>query len=135
MPSACHARSLAAGTAAGLPSSGAPIRVKRKAGSRVRASLAAATNSPTPLFHSIRETMVMRTGPAGSGDGAKRAGSTPEPGMTSMRRRWMPSPATKAASSGFCTRQMLRLSLSAQRSPRRSSGRSSRARISSDENT
>ena len=43
--------------------------------------------------------MVARRGPSGSGDGAKRAVSTPEPGITAMRCRSMPSPATNAPSS------------------------------------
>ena len=79
--------------------------------------------------------MATRTGPAGSGEGAKRVVSTPKPGMTAMRRRSMPSPATKAASSGFWTTQVLRLPFSAQPSARRSKGRSSRARMSPDEKT
>ena len=48
-PSACHARSRASGTAAGLPSSGAPTRVKRRAGCCARTARAASTNSPTAL--------------------------------------------------------------------------------------
>ena len=48
-PSARHASSFATGTAAGLSSSGAPIRVKRNAGWRARATRAASTNSPHAL--------------------------------------------------------------------------------------
>ena len=126
-PSARHSSSCARGTVAGLPSSGAPIRVKRRSGLCARATLAASTNSPTPLSHNSRETMVARRGPSGSGDGAKRAVSTPEPGITAMRCRSMPSPATNAASSGFWVRQVVRRPFIAQRSALRTSGRSSRA--------
>ncbi len=95
---------------------------------RARSRRTAATASGTPLLRSIRATSATVTVcPGGSGSGAKWAVSTPEPRISTIRAGAMPSPASAAASSGFCT--MTRPCAAARRTAQPRADQPSRATI------